>query len=52
MKKLLTSDFNNQVLLGSSIGNPVQIGDGPAAVIGDEIRKSHCSETGMGRCEE
>jgi hypothetical protein len=23
-------------------GNPVQIGNGPAAVIGDEIRESHC----------
>jgi len=23
-------------------GNPVQIGSGPAAVIGDEIRNGHC----------
>ena len=27
-----------------SIGNPVQIGSGPAAVIGDEICYSHCPE--------
>lgn len=24
------------------IGNPVKIGSGPAAVIGDDIRNSHC----------
>ena len=42
----------NQVLHGSLIGNPVKIGDGPAAVTGDEIRMCHCSETGMGRREK
>jgi len=39
------------VLNKSSIGNPVEIGDGPAAVIGDEhrIHVTVCMKQ-MGRC--
>jgi hypothetical protein len=38
-----------QVLVPSLIGNPVQFGDGPAAVIGDESCRMSLSKSGMGR---
>jgi len=36
---LVNGSHNVQVLVLSLIGNPVRIGDGPAAVVGDERRK-------------
>ena len=33
--------IGTRVSVSDLIGNPVEIGDGPAAVIGDENRNSH-----------
>ena len=36
----------------SLIGNPVEIGEGPAAVIGDEIYVYHCSGQKNGKVQK